>query len=144
MSSSNGGLRDQEDHMQTQEEQAAEAAVLGACAVLRGRACWRHTARDPLSVTAVMYAVCLSAKHASLRSQVGNAPIWSGCGTFQLYHTALLHLDVHTYALAEPTVLCMLQKAINEMFMIMSLRFIAPLAASVTGKVLIIAMTERV
>mmetsp|Transcript_1445 Transcript_1445/g.4175 ORF Transcript_1445/g.4175 Transcript_1445/m.4175 type:complete len:1599 (-) Transcript_1445:123-4919(-) len=68
------------------EDHNAEAAVQGACSVLRGRACWRRTARDPSALAGVMYAVCLSARHASIRSQ----------------------------------------RAINDLFLITSLRFIPP------------------
>eukprot|EP00873_Tetraselmis_striata_P045158 jgi/Tetstr1/465422/TSEL_010106.t1 len=68
------------------EEQRMEAMALGACTVLRGRACWRLAGRNPVAMAVVMRALCLSSEHTSLRSQA----------------------------------------AINDLFLVLSLRFIRP------------------
>ena len=55
-------------------EQQMEAAAMGACNVLRGRACWRLVGRDSVSLTALLRAICLSARHTSIKSQVASCP----------------------------------------------------------------------
>lgn len=47
-----------------------DAGAAGACAILRGRACWRWLGRDPIAMIALIRSMCLSVNHTGTRAQV--------------------------------------------------------------------------